>query len=166
MVCVFAFVCVCVCHCLYNRWVKDRRVVLVSSSERKKWITVRPLPTKKPIPAQFEVGGRLTFDKSNYLMVCHLLYIHVILYSRAVCGGMWGNHWITYLSSHAIKVTFVSGDPRSSGSQYQTEACLTFCYMWGIHMLLATRLWLCRGNSYCFCVFQQDGKLDGTSLFS
>lgn len=37
------------------RWAKDRRVVLVSSHERKKWTTVRPLPTKKPIPSQFEV---------------------------------------------------------------------------------------------------------------
>lgn len=37
------------------RWAKDLRVVLVSSHERKKWTTVRPLPTKKPIPSQFEV---------------------------------------------------------------------------------------------------------------
>lgn len=37
------------------RWAKDRRVVLVSSNERKKWTTVRSLPTKKPIPSQFEV---------------------------------------------------------------------------------------------------------------
>lgn len=37
------------------RWAKDTRVVLVSSLERRKWTTVRPLPTKKPIPSQFEV---------------------------------------------------------------------------------------------------------------
>lgn len=37
------------------RWTKDKRVVLVSSHERKKWTTVRSLPTKKPIPVQFEV---------------------------------------------------------------------------------------------------------------
>ncbi|XP_052406751.1 zinc finger CCCH domain-containing protein 7A [Carassius gibelio] len=36
-------------------WSKERRVVLVSSIERKKWTTVRSLPTKKPIPAQFEI---------------------------------------------------------------------------------------------------------------
>uniref|UniRef100_A0A9J8AXM5 Zinc finger CCCH-type containing 7A n=1 Tax=Cyprinus carpio carpio TaxID=630221 RepID=A0A9J8AXM5_CYPCA len=36
-------------------WSKERRVVLVSSIERKKWTTVRCLPTKKPIPAQFEI---------------------------------------------------------------------------------------------------------------
>ncbi|MGH0171378.1 UNVERIFIED_CONTAM: hypothetical protein FKN15_060947 [Acipenser sinensis] len=38
-------------------WSKERRVVLVMSSERKKWTTIRPLPTKKPIPAQFDVGS-------------------------------------------------------------------------------------------------------------
>uniref|UniRef100_A0A7N8YCV9 Zinc finger CCCH-type containing 7A n=1 Tax=Mastacembelus armatus TaxID=205130 RepID=A0A7N8YCV9_9TELE len=38
-----------------HTWAKDRRVVLVSSIERKKWTTVRPLPTKKPIPSQFEI---------------------------------------------------------------------------------------------------------------
>uniref|UniRef100_A0A673KEJ1 C3H1-type domain-containing protein n=1 Tax=Sinocyclocheilus rhinocerous TaxID=307959 RepID=A0A673KEJ1_9TELE len=38
-----------------KNWSKERRVVLVSSVERKKWTTVRPLPTKKPIPAQFDI---------------------------------------------------------------------------------------------------------------
>ncbi|XP_060799080.1 zinc finger CCCH domain-containing protein 7A [Neoarius graeffei] len=36
-------------------WSKDRRVVLVSSVERRKWTEVRPLPTRKPAPAQFEI---------------------------------------------------------------------------------------------------------------
>uniref|UniRef100_A0A8C9TQ58 Zinc finger CCCH-type containing 7A n=1 Tax=Scleropages formosus TaxID=113540 RepID=A0A8C9TQ58_SCLFO len=36
-------------------WSKDRRVVLVSSAERKTWTQIRPLPTKKPIPSQFEI---------------------------------------------------------------------------------------------------------------
>ncbi|KAK2836639.1 hypothetical protein Q7C36_014508 [Tachysurus vachellii] len=36
-------------------WSKERRVVLVSSVERRKWIEVRPLPTRKPAPAQFEI---------------------------------------------------------------------------------------------------------------
>ncbi|KTF88193.1 hypothetical protein cypCar_00026873 [Cyprinus carpio] len=40
---------------LKMHWSKERRVVLVSSIERKKWTTVRCLPTKKPIPAQFEI---------------------------------------------------------------------------------------------------------------
>ncbi|XP_049601764.1 zinc finger CCCH domain-containing protein 7A [Syngnathus scovelli] len=38
-----------------HTWAKDKRVVLISSNERKKWTTVRALPTKKPIPAQFEI---------------------------------------------------------------------------------------------------------------
>ncbi|XP_061702167.1 zinc finger CCCH domain-containing protein 7A isoform X2 [Syngnathoides biaculeatus] len=38
-----------------HTWAKDKRVVLVSSIERKKWTTIRALPTKKPIPAQFEI---------------------------------------------------------------------------------------------------------------
>lgn len=40
------------CH----RWAKDKRVILVSSVERKRWLQIRPLPVKKPIPSQFEVG--------------------------------------------------------------------------------------------------------------
>lgn len=51
---------------LCSRWAKDRRVVLVSSNERKKWTTVRPLPTKKPIPSQFEVSANLSF----FFFVC------------------------------------------------------------------------------------------------
>lgn len=42
--------------CTVFSWSKDRRVVLVSSVERRKWTEVRPLPTRKPAPAQFEVS--------------------------------------------------------------------------------------------------------------
>jgi len=41
-------------HLLF-RWTKDRRVVLVMSNERKKWMTIRPLPAKKQVPLQFDV---------------------------------------------------------------------------------------------------------------
>ncbi|XP_020787737.1 zinc finger CCCH domain-containing protein 7A isoform X1 [Boleophthalmus pectinirostris] len=52
-------------------WAKDRRVVLVSSNERKKWTTVRPLPTKKPIPAQFEICMHVTAGKKcQYIGNC------------------------------------------------------------------------------------------------
>uniref|UniRef100_A0A8B9FVF7 Zinc finger CCCH-type containing 7A n=1 Tax=Amazona collaria TaxID=241587 RepID=A0A8B9FVF7_9PSIT len=37
-------------------WTKDRRVVLVMSNERKKWMTIRPLPAKKQVPLQFDVS--------------------------------------------------------------------------------------------------------------
>ncbi|XP_036390597.1 zinc finger CCCH domain-containing protein 7A-like isoform X1 [Megalops cyprinoides] len=36
-------------------WTKDRRVVRVYSTEEKKWVPVRPLPAKKPMPFQFEI---------------------------------------------------------------------------------------------------------------
>ncbi|KAL2100770.1 hypothetical protein ACEWY4_002531 [Coilia grayii] len=52
-------------------WAKDRRVVLVSSIERKKWTTVRPLPTKKPVPAQFEICMHISAGKKcQYIGNC------------------------------------------------------------------------------------------------
>uniref|UniRef100_A0A4W6BX79 Zinc finger CCCH-type containing 7A n=1 Tax=Lates calcarifer TaxID=8187 RepID=A0A4W6BX79_LATCA len=54
-----------------HTWAKDRRVVLVSSHERKKWTTVRPLPTKKPIPSQFEICMHVTAGKKcQYIGNC------------------------------------------------------------------------------------------------
>uniref|UniRef100_A0A8C2XBZ5 Zinc finger CCCH-type containing 7A n=1 Tax=Cyclopterus lumpus TaxID=8103 RepID=A0A8C2XBZ5_CYCLU len=54
-----------------HMWAKDRRVVLVSSHERKKWTTVRPLPTKKPIPSQFEICMHVTAGKKcQYIGNC------------------------------------------------------------------------------------------------
>uniref|UniRef100_A0A668AVW3 Zinc finger CCCH-type containing 7A n=1 Tax=Myripristis murdjan TaxID=586833 RepID=A0A668AVW3_9TELE len=54
-----------------HTWSKDRRVVLVSSNERKKWTTVRPLPTKKPIPSQFEICMHVTAGKKcQYIGNC------------------------------------------------------------------------------------------------
>ncbi|KAM3597497.1 uncharacterized protein V6R79_005410 [Siganus canaliculatus] len=54
-----------------HTWAKDRRVVLVSSIERKKWTTVRPLPTKKPIPSQFEICMHVTAGKKcQYIGNC------------------------------------------------------------------------------------------------
>uniref|UniRef100_A0A673MPA2 Zinc finger CCCH domain-containing protein 7A-like n=1 Tax=Sinocyclocheilus rhinocerous TaxID=307959 RepID=A0A673MPA2_9TELE len=54
-----------------HSWSKERRVVLVSSIERKKWTTVRPLPTKKPIPAQFEICMHVAAGKKcQYIGNC------------------------------------------------------------------------------------------------
>lgn len=54
-----------------HTWAKDRRVVLVSSIERKKWTTIRPLPTKKPIPSQFEICMHVTAGKKcQYIGNC------------------------------------------------------------------------------------------------
>uniref|UniRef100_A0AAY4CR64 C3H1-type domain-containing protein n=1 Tax=Denticeps clupeoides TaxID=299321 RepID=A0AAY4CR64_9TELE len=52
-------------------WAKDRRVVLVQEVARKKWTTVRPLPTKKPVPSQFEICNHvLTGKKCQYVGNC------------------------------------------------------------------------------------------------
>ncbi|KAM3864469.1 zinc finger CCCH domain-containing protein 7A [Diretmus argenteus] len=54
-----------------HTWSKDRRVVLVSSNERRKWTTVRSLPTKKPIPSQFEICMHVTAGKKcQYIGNC------------------------------------------------------------------------------------------------
>ncbi|XP_016896035.1 zinc finger CCCH domain-containing protein 7A isoform X1 [Cynoglossus semilaevis] len=54
-----------------HTWAKDKRVVLVSSHERKKWTIVRPLPTKKPVPAQFEICMHVTAGKKcQYIGNC------------------------------------------------------------------------------------------------
>ncbi|KQK75713.1 hypothetical protein AAES_142221 [Amazona aestiva] len=44
-------------------WTKDRRVVLVMSNERKKWMTIRPLPAKKQVPLQFDLCNHITSGK-------------------------------------------------------------------------------------------------------
>ncbi|KAJ6655948.1 hypothetical protein lerEdw1_004533 [Lerista edwardsae] len=44
-------------------WTRDRRVVLVMSSERKKWMTIRPLPTKKQVPLQFDLCNHIASGK-------------------------------------------------------------------------------------------------------
>lgn len=40
---------------IFLRWTKDRRAMRVMSIERKKWMNIRPLPTKKQMPLQFDV---------------------------------------------------------------------------------------------------------------
>ncbi|XP_011602431.1 zinc finger CCCH domain-containing protein 7A isoform X1 [Takifugu rubripes] len=57
-----------------HTWAKDTRVVLVSSlgeGKWRKWTTVRPLPTKKPIPSQFEICMHVTaWKKCQYVGNC------------------------------------------------------------------------------------------------
>uniref|UniRef100_A0A8C2C172 Zinc finger CCCH-type containing 7Ba n=1 Tax=Cyprinus carpio TaxID=7962 RepID=A0A8C2C172_CYPCA len=38
-----------------HSWTKDRRVLLVKSQERKKWVAVRPLPFAKTFPQQYDI---------------------------------------------------------------------------------------------------------------
>ncbi|CAJ0919270.1 unnamed protein product [Ranitomeya imitator] len=54
-----------------HMWTKDRQVVLVMSNERKKWITIRPCPAKKPVPVQFELCHHiLNGKKCQYIGNC------------------------------------------------------------------------------------------------
>uniref|UniRef100_A0A8B9KI82 Zinc finger CCCH-type containing 7A n=1 Tax=Astyanax mexicanus TaxID=7994 RepID=A0A8B9KI82_ASTMX len=52
-------------------WSKDRQVVLVSSIERRKWIQMRSLPTRKPAPSQFEICMHVAAGKKcQYIGNC------------------------------------------------------------------------------------------------
>ncbi|XP_077475382.1 zinc finger CCCH domain-containing protein 7A [Stigmatopora argus] len=54
-----------------HTWAKDKRVVLVSSIERKKWTPIRALPATKPIPAQFEICRHVAAGKKcQYIGIC------------------------------------------------------------------------------------------------
>ncbi|XP_018417789.1 PREDICTED: zinc finger CCCH domain-containing protein 7A [Nanorana parkeri] len=52
-----------------HSWVNDRQVVLAMSNERsggrpsKKWISIRPCPTRKPLPVQFELCHHIVTGK-------------------------------------------------------------------------------------------------------
>lgn len=52
-------------------WTKDRRVLLVRSSERSKWVLVRPLPHAKNFPWQYDMCAQiLEKRKCNYTGNC------------------------------------------------------------------------------------------------
>lgn len=38
-------------------WTKERRVLLVKSFEKKKWVVVRPLPFSRTYPQQYDVSS-------------------------------------------------------------------------------------------------------------
>lgn len=61
-----------------HTWTKDRRVLLVWSPERSKWVHVRPLPNAKNIPAYFVMCGRiLSKKKCNYTGSCTFAHSQV-----------------------------------------------------------------------------------------
>ncbi|KAM8933476.1 zinc finger CCCH domain-containing protein 7A [Pelodytes ibericus] len=54
-----------------HQWTRDRQVVLVMSNERKKWVSIRSFPTKKPVPLQFELCHHIvTGKKCQYVGNC------------------------------------------------------------------------------------------------
>ncbi|XP_049759068.1 zinc finger CCCH domain-containing protein 7A isoform X3 [Loxodonta africana] len=46
-----------------HSWTKDRRAMRVMSVERKKWMNIRPLPTKKQMPLQFDLCNHIASGK-------------------------------------------------------------------------------------------------------
>ncbi|XP_042554182.1 zinc finger CCCH domain-containing protein 7A [Dipodomys spectabilis] len=46
-----------------HSWTKDRRAMRVMSFERKKWMNIRPLPTKKQMPLQFDLCNHIASGK-------------------------------------------------------------------------------------------------------
>ncbi|XP_006867273.1 PREDICTED: zinc finger CCCH domain-containing protein 7A [Chrysochloris asiatica] len=46
-----------------HSWTKDRRAMRVMSIERKKWMNIRPLPTKKQMPLQFDLCNHVASGK-------------------------------------------------------------------------------------------------------
>ncbi|XP_073692616.1 zinc finger CCCH-type containing 7Ba [Garra rufa] len=54
-----------------HSWTKDRRVLLVKSHERKKWVSVRPLPFAKTFPQQYDICVHvLKQRKCHYIGNC------------------------------------------------------------------------------------------------
>ncbi|XP_055221307.2 zinc finger CCCH domain-containing protein 7A [Gorilla gorilla gorilla] len=46
-----------------HSWTKDRRAMRVMSIEHKKWMNIRPLPTKKQMPLQFDLCNHIASGK-------------------------------------------------------------------------------------------------------
>lgn len=54
-----------------HTWTKDKRVLLVLSLERSKWVMVRPLPHSKNFPVQYDICTQiLDKGKCNYIGNC------------------------------------------------------------------------------------------------
>ncbi|XP_009297350.2 zinc finger CCCH-type containing 7Ba [Danio rerio] len=54
-----------------HSWTKERRVLLVKSHERKKWVSVRPLPFAKTYPQQYDICAHvLKQRKCHYMGNC------------------------------------------------------------------------------------------------
>lgn len=43
-------------YSLFFSWTKERRVLLVMSKAKKKWVSVRPLPSIRNFPQQYDVS--------------------------------------------------------------------------------------------------------------
>ncbi|XP_047671720.1 zinc finger CCCH-type containing 7Ba isoform X2 [Tachysurus fulvidraco] len=54
-----------------HSWIKERRVLLVKSLDREKWVAVRPLPFAKTFPQQYDICVHVLKEKKcNYIGNC------------------------------------------------------------------------------------------------
>lgn len=48
-------------------WTKERRVLLVMSKAKRKWVSVRPLPSIRNFPQQYDVSARAGYRVASGL---------------------------------------------------------------------------------------------------
>ncbi|XP_049992188.1 zinc finger CCCH domain-containing protein 7A isoform X1 [Alexandromys fortis] len=60
-----------------HSWTKERRAMRAMSFERKKWKNIRPLPTKKQMPLQFDLCNHIASGKKcQYVGNCSFAHSH------------------------------------------------------------------------------------------
>lgn len=59
--------------CVFS-WTKERRVLLVKSFEKKKWVVVRPLPFSRTYPQQYDVSTSALFSLQRPSPLSHAEY--------------------------------------------------------------------------------------------
>uniref|UniRef100_A0A8C1J033 Zinc finger CCCH-type containing 7A n=1 Tax=Cyprinus carpio TaxID=7962 RepID=A0A8C1J033_CYPCA len=115
-------------------WSKERRVVLVSSIERKKWTTVRCLPTKKPIPAQFEVSVIFLFHAkktSSKLTFSHSSDLFLIIADMEQLYEMWLQSQKPGWSEESSSATRDNGKQIHMPTDYAEEVAGNHCWLCG-----------------------------------
>lgn len=61
-------------------WTKERRVLLVKSFEKKKWVVVRPLPFSRTYPQQYDVSAWIFFfPLTSLLCTCQTFRLPCLL---------------------------------------------------------------------------------------
>lgn len=66
---IFIFYDVCLFLWVTFSWTKERRVLLVKSFEKKRWVVVRPLPFSRTYPQQYDVSSS-TFTQIVFSCLC------------------------------------------------------------------------------------------------
>uniref|UniRef100_A0A8C7X976 Zinc finger CCCH-type containing 7B n=1 Tax=Oryzias sinensis TaxID=183150 RepID=A0A8C7X976_9TELE len=127
-----------------HAWTKDRRVLLVMSSERSKWVQVRPLPHTKNFPFYYDVGltGKVQAEDApschpNYEEKCIIMPTDYAdqLVSEAEVGfhcRLCGKHsnsqrqWQQHISSekHKDRVFSCEGEDEALTWRYRFPGCI------------------------------------------